>query len=87
MINRSVSSISQKLSKLQCYKVTTAKIDLYSDNKLQALNEMIITNKCSPLPRCKLDHRILHEQANALLSKVCLPGFSYDQGEQAKAKT
>ena len=84
MINRSFSSISQKLSKLQRYKVTTAKIDLYSNNKLQALN---ITNECSPLLRCKLDHRILHEQVNPLLGKVCLPGLSYDQGKPAKAKT
>ena len=87
MINRSFSFISQKLSKLQHYKVATAKIALYSDNKLQALNKMIITYECSPLPRCKLDHQILHEQANPLLGKFCLPGLSYDQGEPANAKT
>ena len=84
MINRSFSTISQKLSKLQCYKVATAKITLYSDNKLQTLNKMIITYECSLLPRHKLDHRILHEQANLLLGKFCLPGLSYDQGELAK---
>ena len=87
MINRSFSSINQKLSKLQCYKVATAQIALCSNNKLQALNKMIITYECSHLPRRKLDHRILHEQAHPLLGEFCLPGFSYDQGEPAKAKT
>ena len=86
MINRSFSSISQKLLKLQCYKVATAKIKLYGDNKVQALNKMIITYECSPLPRRTLDHWILHEQANPLLGKFCLPGLSCDQGEPAKAK-
>ena len=65
--------------------MATAKITLYSDNKLQVLNKMIITYKCSPLSRHKLDHWILHEQANPLLGKFCLPGLFYDQGEPAKA--
>ena len=39
---------------------------------------MIITYERSPLPRCNLYHRILHEQANPLLGKFCLlrPGES-----------
>ena len=59
------------LLKLQCYKVaTTEKIDLYSEIKLQVLNQTIITYEFSPLQN--LHHRVLHDQANPLLGKFCL---------------
>ena len=42
---------------------------------------MVITFELSPVPRCNLHHRILHQQVNPLLSTFCLPDLSYSQAE------
>ena len=54
-------------------------VTIWIINYMQALNQIVITYKYSPL--CSSYHRFPHEQAHPLLGMFCLPGPSYNQGK------